>query len=267
MNISRLRGDAMQFPDLRGRVAVVTGAGRSRGIGAAICRAFADQGCAVFFTTYSSYDQLMYPDEPGVISAERLTEELQQRGVLTGYIEADLARPDCTQQVLSAVEKRLGKPSILVNNAAYSTRDGFERLDAVALDAHYAVNVRAAALLSVEFARRFSEGSGGRIIYLTSGQDLSPMPGELAYAASKGAICAFMRSLAKEVGGKGITVNAVDPGPTDTGWMSKDLKASLAEHSSIGRLGRPEDAARLIVFLASAAAEWISGEVIHARGI
>ena len=267
MNISRLRRDTMQFPDLRGRVAVVTGAGRSRGIGAAICRAFADQGCGIFFTTYSSYDQERYPDEPGAFAAECLVEELHQRGVLAGYIEADLARPDCGEQILSAVEARLGKPSILVNNAAYSTRDGFAKLDAGGLDAHYAVNVRAAALLSVEFARRFSERSGGRIIYLTSGQDLGPMPGELAYAASKGAICGFMRSLAKEVGGKGITVNAVDPGPTDTGWMSKDLKASLTEHSAIGRLGRPEDAARLIVFLASAAAEWISGEVIHARGI
>ena len=80
------------------------------------------------------------------------------------------------------------------------SRDGFEKLDARDLDAHYAVNVRGAALLSVEFARRFSGKSGGRIIYLTSGQDLGPMPGELAYAASKGAITAFMRSLAKEVG-------------------------------------------------------------------
>ena len=93
------------------------------------------------------------------------------------------------------------------------------------------------------------------------------MPGELAYAASKGAITAFMRSLAKEVGKKGITANAVDPGPTETGWMSEDLKASLIQQSAIGRVGRPEDAARLIVFLASAAADWISGEVIHARGI
>lgn len=93
------------------------------------------------------------------------------------------------------------------------------------------------------------------------------MPGELAYVASKGAISAFMRSLAKEVARKGITVNAVDPGPTDTGWMSEDLKGRLAGQNSMGRVGRPEDAARLIVFLASAAAEWISGEVIHARGV
>ena len=93
------------------------------------------------------------------------------------------------------------------------------------------------------------------------------MPGELAYAASKGAISAFARSLARELGPKGITVNAVDPGPTDTGWMSMGLKKKLTSQNTLGRVGRAEDAARLIVFLASAAAEWISGEVIHARGV
>jgi 3-oxoacyl-[acyl-carrier protein] reductase len=254
----------MQFPDLQGRVAVVTGAGRPRGIGAAVCRAFADQGCNIFFTIHTPYDKQMGSDEPG---AQQLADELRQRGVLAGFVEADLALPDCAEWILNSVQERFGEPSILVNNAAYSARDGFERLDARGLDAHYVVNVRGPALLSVEFARRFSGQSGGRILYLTSGQDLGPMPGELAYAASKGAISAFMRSLAKEVGSKGITVNAVDPGPTETGWMSQDLQARLIAQSAIGRLGYPEDAARVIVFLASAAAQWISGETIHARGI
>lgn len=246
---------------------VVTGAGRPRGIGAAICRAFAEQGCNIFFTIHTPYDKQMGSDEPPASGAQQLANELQQLGILAGFIEADLALPDCPQWILNSVQKRFGEPSILVNNAAYSARDGFERLDAFGLDAHYAANVRGPALLSVEFAKRFSGQSGGRILYLTSGQDLGPMPGELAYAASKGAISAFMRSLAKEVGGKGITVNAVDPGPTETGWMSRDLQAHLIAHSAIGRLGYPEDAARVIVFLASAAAEWISGETIHARGI
>ena len=255
----------MQFPDLRGRVVIVTGAGRPGGIGASICRAFADQGCNLFFSTYPSYDRRISPKDPG--GPSELAGELQQRGVLAEYIEADLGQPDCAERILNGVEERLGEASILVNNAAYSAKDGFERLDAQGLDAHYAVNFRGAALLSVEFAKRFSGERGGRILFLTSGQDLGPMPGELAYAASKGAITAFMRSLAKEVGSRGITVNAVDPGPTETGWMSEDQKASLIQQSAIGRLGRPEDAARLIVFLASEAADWISGEVIHARGI
>ena len=257
----------MQFPDLCGRVVVVTGADRPQGIGAAVCRAFADQGCTLFFTTYCLYDKQGPRDVVVVNNAEALAEELRQRGVSAGFMEADLAQLESAGRILDGVEKRFGKPSILVNNAAYSARDGFEKLDASGLDAHYAVNVRGTALLSVEFAKRFSDASGGRIILLTSGQDLGPMPGELAYAASKGAISAFARSLAREVGSKGITVNAVDPGPTDTGWMSKRLKKKLSEQSALGRVGRAEDAARLIVFLASAAAEWISGEVIHARGV
>jgi 3-oxoacyl-[acyl-carrier protein] reductase len=257
----------MQFPDLQGRVVLVTGAGRPQGIGAAICRAFAGQGCNIFFTVHTPYDRQIDSDEPGTIGAQRLADELCRQGVLAEFIEADLALPDCAERILNLVRERLGEPSILVNNAAYSARDGFESLDARGLDAHYAVNVRGPALLSVEFARRFSGQSGGRILYLTSGQDLGPMAGELAYAASKGAVSAFMRSLAKEVGSKGITVNAVDPGPTETGWMPPDLQARLIAQSALGRLGYPEDAARVIVFLASAAAEWISGETIHARGI
>jgi 3-oxoacyl-[acyl-carrier protein] reductase len=257
----------MHFPDLRGRVVVVTGAGRPQGIGAAICRGFADQGCTVFFTTCSTYDRAVYQDDPEGKGAAALADELRQRRVLAGFMEADLAQLDCAKRILDRVEEQFGKPSIVINNAAHSLRDGFEMLDAAGLDAHYAVNVRGTALLSVEFARRFSAESGGRIINVTSGQDRGPMPGELAYAASKGAISAFTRSLAKEVGTKGITVNAVDPGPTDTGWMSEELKGHLAGENAMCRVGLPEDAARLIVFLASAAAEWISGEVIHARGI
>jgi 3-oxoacyl-[acyl-carrier protein] reductase len=257
----------MQFPDLRGRVVVVTGADRPQGIGAAICRAFADQGCNILFTIHTPHDKRTGSDEPGAIGAQQLADELRRRGVLAGFIEVDLALPDCAGRILNFVQERFGEPSILVNNAAYSARDGFENLDARGLDAHYAVNVRGPALLSAEFARRFSGQTGGRILFLTSGQDLGPMPGELAYVASKGAISAFMRSLAKEVGSKGITVNAVDPGPTETGWMSRDLQARLIAQSAIGRLGYPEDAARVIVFLASAAAEWVSGETIHARGI
>ncbi len=246
---------------------VVTGASRPRGIGAAICRAFADQGCSIFLSAHSSYDKQSYPNDPAGLGAQQLVEELQHRGAAAGFLDADLGQPDCVPRLLNRAEELFGNPSILVNNAAYSSRDGYENLNAQGLDAHYAVNVRGAALLSVEFAKRFSGESGGRILFLTSGQDLGPMPGELAYAASKGAITAFMRSLAKEVGGRGITVNAVDPGPTETGWMTENLKASLMEQSAIGRLGSPEDAARLVVFLASAAADWISGEVIHARGI
>ena len=257
----------MMFGDLRGKVAIVTGAGRLKGIGAATCRAFAAQGSRFFFTTYAPYDALMFPESLTANESKHLAAELRGMGVPAGCMEADLTQPDCAARILDTVERVLGMPSILVNNAAYSARDGYEKLDAPGLDAHYAVNIRGTALLSVEFARRFSDGAGGRIINLTSGQERDPLAGELAYAATKGAISAFTRSLAKELACKGITVNAVDPGPTDTGWMSEQLKSQLIAANANGRIGLPEDAARLIVFLASKAAERLSGEVLHARGI
>jgi 3-oxoacyl-[acyl-carrier protein] reductase len=257
----------MQFADLRGKVAIVTGAGRLGGIGAATCRAFAAQGCSIFFTAYPKYDALAFPGSSAAMDPERIAAELRGMGVAAAYMEADLAQPDCAKQILNTVECRLGVPTILVNNAAHSAKDGFEKLDAAGLDEHYAVNIRGTALLCVEFARRCPNGCGGRIINLTSGQEREPMTGELAYSASKGAVSAFTRSLAKEVACKGITVNAVDPGPTDTGWMSDQLKSQLISSNANRRLGLPEDAARLIVFLASEAARQLSGEVIHARGI
>jgi 3-oxoacyl-[acyl-carrier protein] reductase len=128
------------------------------------------------------------------------------------------------------------------------------------------VNLRATALLAAGFARRYPGGPGGRIINLTSGQSLGPMPGELVYAATKGAIEAFTVALAAEVGGKGITVNAVNPGPTDTGWMTGDLKRELSARFPTGRVGEPEDPARLVAFLASEEAAWITGQVIHSEG-
>jgi 3-oxoacyl-[acyl-carrier protein] reductase len=250
---------------LEGRVAVVTGASRRAGIGAAICRELARAGASSLFTYWQPYDR-----GPGVAEdpegPEALLEELRDLGVRAEAVEVDLSLPESPPLVLAAAERRLGPPSILVNNAAHSTRDGYESLDAATLDAHYAVNLRATALLSVLFARRYEGGPGGRIINLTSGQDIGPMPGELAYVATKGAISAFTRSLAAEIGPKSITANAVNPGATDTGWMSESLKQAFLPSVPLGRLGLPEDAARLVAWLASAEAGWITGQVIHSTG-
>ncbi len=250
--------------DLRGRLAIVTGAGRRQGIGAAICRALASHGANLFFTYWQPYDEqdrvCLDPDGPAALIAE-----LKQFGVAAAAAAFDLADPGVIPQVFAAVAA-LGQPMILVNNAAYSTRDGYQQLDAATLDAHYAVNLRVLALLSVEFARRYSGEPGGRIINLTSGQSLGPMPEELAYIATKGAVEAFTRTLAVEVASKEITVNAVDPGPTDTGWMPPAFKAELQATMAFGRIGQPADVARLVTFLASDAAAWITGQVLHSRG-
>jgi 3-oxoacyl-[acyl-carrier protein] reductase len=224
-------------------IALVTGGGNPRGIGAACVRALAERGATVAYTVLRG--EAGPPDVPGTA------------------FETDLAEPDAPERLLDAVTERLGHPSVLVNNAAHSTRDGFESLDAATIDAHYAVNVRAPMLLSALLARAERPG---RIVNLISGQFLGPMPGELAYTASKGALEAFTRQLAAEVAHLGITVNAVGPGPNDTGWIDDDLRAELLPRFPMGRLGRPEDAAAVVAWLCSDEAGWVTGQVIHAEG-
>jgi 3-oxoacyl-[acyl-carrier protein] reductase len=232
---------------MNGAIAIVTGADNPRGIGRAVCRALAARGAVVACTV-----------QPGSTASEA------EIGAVP--IEADLADPEAPEALLAAVEAFIGRPTILVNNAAHSTRDGYTALDAATLDAHWAVNVRAPALLSCELARRHARGRPGRIVNLVSGQFLGPMPGELAYTASKGALQAFTVQLAAEVAELGITVNAVGPGPNDTGWMDDALREELAPKFPMGRVGRPEDAAALVAFLCSEEAGWITGQVVHSEG-
>jgi 3-oxoacyl-[acyl-carrier protein] reductase len=256
-------GDPMN--DKKSKIAVVTGASRAIGIGAAIARTLAAAGHDVFITYYRPYDATMPWGEEATAPAALLA-ELQGIGVRTAGMEIDLSDPTAAPRLLDAVEDALGPASILVNNATYSTNGGIDELTAEQLDRHYAVNLRGMALLCAEFVRRFQGGEGGRIINMTSGQGVGPMADELAYAATKGAVEAFTVSLSAGVAARGITVNAVDPGATDTGWMSAELRSQLAAESPIGRVGLPEDAARLVRFLASEEAGWITGQVIHSRG-
>jgi 3-oxoacyl-[acyl-carrier protein] reductase len=250
--------------DLSGRIALVTGATRREGIGAAICRTLAAAGAHVAFTSFTAYDAAMYQSDTS--DPERLMEELRDLGVPAIDIPWDLEQADRLPALLDRVEQELGPLSILVNNAAYSTRDGWETLDAAQLDRHYAVNARATALLSAEFCRRFRGERGGRIINFSSGQQLGPMPDELAYAMSKAAIVTFTESLAPAVMGKGITVNAVNPGVTDTGWITPALRKELLPSMPAGRFGTPEDAARVVAWLASDEAAWLTGQVINSEG-
>jgi 3-oxoacyl-[acyl-carrier protein] reductase len=258
--------------DLSGRIAVVTGASRKIGIGAAIARTLAAAGADVFLTYFLPYDA----DQPWGSrpqEVEELLAQLHALGVRAYGMEANLAQPATPARVFDAVEGLLGQASILVNNATHSENGDIAQLDAAQLDRHYAVNVRSMALLCKEFVRRWSSaGEGnrgdhsGRIINMSSGQGVTPMPGELAYIATKGAVEAFTTSLAAGVARQGITVNAIDPGPVDTGWMDAELKARLTAQAPLGRVGMPQDIANLICFLASAEADWITGQVLHARG-
>jgi 3-oxoacyl-[acyl-carrier protein] reductase len=251
--------------DLRGRIAIVTGASRRIGIGAAIAQTLAAAGADIFLTYFLPYDA----DQPWGSRLSEVEEQLaalNALGVRAYGMEANLAQPETPRRVFESVEGLLGTASILVNNATVSENGGIDTLDAAQLDRHYAVNMRGMALLCKEFVRRWPGGLGGRIINMTSGQGVTPMPGELAYIATKGAVEALTTSLAAGVARRGITVNAVDPGATDTGWISAELMKQWTAQAPMGRVGVPQDAANLICFLASAQAEWITGQVLHSRG-
>lgn len=191
---------------------------------------------------------------------------MQGNGVKVASLELDLIEVDSVEKLFQHVKNKLGIPDILINNAAYSTNNTYATITASDLDNHYKVNIRATTLLSVKFAELFNKKQGGRIINLTSGQFQGPMPGELAYATTKGAVDALTKTLAAELAPLGITVNALNPGPTDTGWMTDDIKSSLQPLFPFGRIGQPEDAAKIVKFLVSEDAQWITGQVIHSEG-
>jgi 3-oxoacyl-[acyl-carrier protein] reductase len=242
----------------QGKTALVTGLGRKGGIGMAVAQALAERGCNIFFSYFYSDGEKM--------ELESILEELRTYGGKVDGREIDLSHPQSAEKVFSNALQEFGKINILVNNAACSEHDSLESLSSDAIDRHYFVNVRTPMLLVGEFSRSFKGESGGRIINLTSGRALTPMPDELAYVASKAAMDAFMQSVASTLMRQGITINSVDPGATDTGWMVGGLREEFAKIAPLGRVGTPEDVARLVVFLASEEARYITGQVIRSRG-
>jgi 3-oxoacyl-[acyl-carrier protein] reductase len=240
------------------KTAIVTGVSSPKGIGAAICRKLASQNFNICFTYFDAVPHWK----------TEFSKKISETGVACKGLEIDLSDVKSVEKVLELAALEVGEPMILVNNAAHSTSDGYLNFDANILDAHYAVNMRAVFLLCTEFAKRFPEWNlpYGRIINMTSGQDLGAMPGELAYASTKAAITAFTRSLSTEIAHLGITVNAVNPGPTDSTWMDDGIRNHLLPKFPAGRIGQPEDAANLAAFLASEDSKWITGQVIHSEG-
>ncbi|MBO0587866.1 SDR family oxidoreductase [Sporosarcina sp. E16_8] len=250
---------------LKGKIAVITGASRLKGIGAAICKELAGAGYHIFFTYWTEYDKKM-PWSIDLNEPLKLKEELIKTGVKVSSMELDLTLWDAPEQLLSRVSEQLGYPDVLINNAAYSTNNNFSTITVEELDKHYMVNVRATTLLSSKFAQKFDKKSGGRIVNITSGQFQGPMPGELAYATTKGAVDALTITLSAELAPLGITVNAINPGPTDTGWMTEEIKSELTPMFPFGRIGEPKDVAKTIKFLVSDEANWITGQIIHSEG-
>jgi 3-oxoacyl-[acyl-carrier protein] reductase len=250
---------------LTGQVAVVTGVSRAKGIGAAISRELARQGANLFMTGWPEFDdaESWKPDEteqPAVV------DDLREMGVEAEWLPFDLSAAEAPQKLWDAVQARFNVAHILINNACFWAADSIETLDAGMLDRNYALNTRAPILLSLEFIRRLGGKGARRVISITSGQMLGPMRGMLGYVVTKAGLDAFTITFAAEVGHFGVTVNAVDPGPTDSGSMTPEHQKKLLSRFALGRLGQPEDAARLVAFLAGPDGEWITGQVLRSRG-
>jgi 3-oxoacyl-[acyl-carrier protein] reductase len=217
----------------------------------------------VFVTFFRQYDQKqpwgIEPNEP-----ESLLRELGCIAEDVAGAELDLSHPASPAELFCQVLERFGCIDILVNNAAHWEEGGIDKVCAAQLDRHYAVNVRASVLLCAEFARHKKPNTPGRIINITSGQNYNPMPGQIAYVVTKAALDALTLTLSSELAGRGITVNAVDPGPTDTGWISDERRRQILRESPEG-ISSPEQIARLVRRLSADDATSINGQVIRAR--
>lgn len=237
---------------------VVTGASRRIGIGSEVVRGLAASGWKVFATWWTPYDESM----PWGSEHHEIDELLAIPGVFG--MQADLADQDAPAVVFDAADAAVGPIRALVNVHTYDPGGGLEDIDATELDRHLAVNVRGTYLMCREFARRYSPEYGpGRIVNFLSGP---PLVGSVAYATSKGAVHWMTLSIAGELATRGITVNAINPGPTDTGWMSAELRSRLAGRNPMGRVSVPLDAANIVRFLLSDEGGWITAQFLQSDG-
>lgn len=245
-------------------VALITGASRRKGIGAAIALALAREGWDVAITFWRAYDERMpWGSDPADVPW--LRDQLDALGVKATAIEADLSLSDTPAHIFDAAERAVGPVTALVLSHAESVDSDIMGTTVESFDRHFAVNARATWLLVREFGRRFRGPHGrGRIIALTSDH----VAGNLSYGASKAALTAIIRAAANEFGhdGRGITANVIEPGPTDTGWMTSEQIAEFSRRNPQGRVGLPADCAHLVVFLTSAAGGWINGQLLHSNG-
>ena len=262
---------------LGGRVAVVTGVSRRIGIGMAVARRLAGLGADLFVTSWTEHDREQpWGADPGGMDAvmAELRAGTSSPAPGTGqapthrveHLEADFLDPEAPGRVLAAAAEAFGRVDILVCNHARSSEGDLGRVTAAELDTSLAVNTRAVLLLVQAFAARHDGRPGGRVVLFTSGQHLGPMTDELAYATSKGALVAVTPTLADTLADRGITVNTVNPGPTDTGYADEAVRERVATRFPGGRWGAPDDVARLVAWLCTDEAAWVTGQVINSEG-
>jgi 3-oxoacyl-[acyl-carrier protein] reductase len=240
---------------LENQVALITGA--SRGIGNAIALALAGAGARIIGTA------------TGAEGASRVTETLASHGYNGRGEVLDAADPASIDALMARLEKARELPTILVNNAAITRDMLLVRMKPEDWDAVIATNLTAVYRLCRACVRYMMKERRGRIVNLTSVVGLTGNPGQANYAAAKAGILGFTKSLARELGSRGITANAVAPGFIDTDMtraLSEEQRAALLNQIPLGRLGTPTEVAAAVLFLVSPQSAYITGETLHVNG-
>jgi 3-oxoacyl-[acyl-carrier protein] reductase len=249
-------GDVMS--DLHGKVAVVTGA--SKGIGAAIARALSAAGAAVVVNYSSSKD-----------GAERVVAEIAAKGGKAVAIQGDVAKPAEVARLFDETKKAFGRLDVLVNNAGVYKYVPLDQITAEEYRRQFDINVLGTLLATREAAKHFGP-AGGSVINLSSVVSQAAIPNASIYSATKAAVDSITRVLAAELGPRKIRVNAIAPGVVETegthsaGMIGSDFEKAAVATTPLGRIGQPDDIARVAVFLASGDSGWITGERVLASG-
>jgi 3-oxoacyl-[acyl-carrier protein] reductase len=240
---------------LKGKVALITGA--SRGIGRAIAERLSRDGAAVVVNYARNAD-----------AAGDVVAEIEAAGGQAFAVQADVGRVSEVVRLFDETIAHFGKLDILVNNAGIMCNKPISAVTEEEFDRVFAVNVKGTFFACQQAATRLAEG--GRIINFSSTTTVMMLPTYGAYVASKSAVEQLSRSLAKELGPRGITVNVVSPGPTDTelfnAGKTEEQRQRLAQASAFGRVGQPPEIAEVVAFLASDAANWVTGQNIRVNG-
>ncbi|HEY6274165.1 MAG TPA: glucose 1-dehydrogenase [Terriglobales bacterium] len=244
--------------DLKGKVAIVTGA--SKGIGAGIAKALSEAGAAVA-VNYSSSKE----------GADRVVNEIKQRGGKAIAIQGDVSKAADVKRLFEESEKALGALDVLVNNAGVYEFAPLESVTEDEFHREFNINVLGTILATREAVKYFGN-NGGSVINVGSVASTTTPPNSVVYTATKGAIDAVTRVLAKELGPKKIRVNSINPGGVETegthrvGIVGSDFQKQMVAETPLGRFGQPADIAPVAVFLASPASGWLTGEVLRASG-